>query len=70
MKLILILLLHLSLFAETMYSVNSGSDKAMAFVNSLSKEEKKTAVFPFNEMNRYEGHYLPAAMVSPCRCGS
>jgi len=30
----------------------------------LTEEEKKTAIFPFDEMNRYEWHYLPAAMVA------
>jgi hypothetical protein len=41
----------------------TGSDKAMAFVNSLNEAQQKIAVFPFGEMNRYEWHYLPASTV-------
>ena len=64
MKLLFLLLLPISLFAQPSINSNSGSAKAMAFVNSLTEEEKKTAIFPFDEMNRYEWHYLPAAMVA------
>jgi len=61
---LLILLLPFSLFVQTFANNKSGSAKALAFVNSLTEEEKKKAVFPFDEMNRYEWHYLPAAMVA------
>ncbi len=64
MKLLLVLLLPFSFFSHAAIGTNSGSAKALAFVNSLTEEEKKTAVFPFDEMNRYEWHYLPAAMVA------
>ncbi len=64
MKLLFLLLLPFSLFSQTADRNNTGPVKAMAFVNSLTEEEKKTAVFPFNEMNRYDWHYLPAAMVA------
>ncbi|MBA4409177.1 MAG: DUF3500 domain-containing protein [Bacteroidota bacterium] len=62
MKLLLILLLPLSLFAKTTNNNNFGSARAMAFVNSLSEIQKKKAVFPFDEMNRYDWHYLPSTM--------
>jgi hypothetical protein len=64
MKLLLLLLLPISLFAKTEINANSGSAKAVAFVNSLTEDEKKKAVFAFDEMSRYEWHYLPAAMVA------
>jgi len=64
MKLLFLLLFPISLLAKTTNYTNSGSLKAMAFVNSLTEEEKKKAVFPFDEMNRYEWHYLPATMVA------
>ena len=63
MKLLLLLLLPFSLVAQTTDENKSGSGKAMAFVNSLSDMQKQKAVFTFEEMNRYEWHYLPAAMV-------
>ncbi|HAQ18521.1 MAG TPA: hypothetical protein DCR40_04705 [Prolixibacteraceae bacterium] len=62
MKLLLILLLPFSLFAKTTNNHNFGSAKAMAFVNSLNEVQKQKAVFPFNEINRYDWHYLPATM--------
>ena len=41
-----------------------GSSKAVVFLNSLNEEQKRKTVFPFDEMNRYEWHYLPASLVS------
>ena len=62
MKLLILILLPFSLFSQTAERNNTEFTKAMAFVNSLSEEEKKIAVFPFDEMNRYDWHYLPATM--------
>ena len=64
MKLILILILSLSftLAAQNMKEKNFGSSQAMAFVNSLNDGQKAKVVFPFDEINRYEWHYLPASM--------
>ena len=62
MKLLLLLFLPVSLFSQTADKNNPGSAKAMAFVNSLSEAQQKTAVFSFDEMNRYDWHYLPATM--------
>ena len=64
MKLLLFLLLPFYLAAQTTTEDNSGSDNALAFVNSLHDVQKKKAVFPFDEMTRYEWHYLPASMVA------
>jgi len=64
MKLLLLLLFPFALFATTTENINLGSAKANAFVNSLNKGQKEKAVFPFNEMNRYDWHYLPASMVA------
>ena len=63
MKLLLLLLLPFSLVAQTTDENNSGSVKAMAFINSLSEIQRQKAVFPFDEMNRYEWHFVPAAMI-------
>jgi len=64
MKLLLFLLLPFSLAAQNAVDNTLGSASAMAFVNSLTEAQQKKAVFPFDEMNRYEWHYLPAAMVA------
>jgi len=61
--LLILLLLPFYSIAQDSNEIHSGSAKAMAFVNSLNDTQKKKAVFPFDEMNRYEWHYLPAAMV-------
>lgn len=63
MKLILLLLLPFSMLAQSNYKNNLGSAKAMTFVNSLSASQQRETVFPFDEMNRYDWHYLPATMV-------
>ena len=64
MKLILLLFLPFTLVAQNIYENNFGSAQAMAFVNSLSDVQKTQTVFPFDEINRYEWHYLPASMAS------
>ena len=63
MKLLLLLLLPFSLAAQNIDDSNSGSDKAIVLINSLSNIQKQKATFPFDEMNRYEWSYLPATMV-------
>ena len=62
MKLIILLLLPFALMAQNNLGIKSGSAEALTFVNSLTESQQKKAVFPFNEMNRYQWHYLPAAM--------
>lgn len=63
MKLLLLLLLPFPLIAQTEVDNNFGPAKAMTFINSLNDVQKKEAVYPFDEMNRYDWHYLPATMV-------
>ena len=62
MKLLLILLLPIAMRAQSFVESNPGSAKAHAFVNSLSTIQQKKAVFAFEEMSRYDWHYLPATM--------
>jgi hypothetical protein len=59
-KLLLLLLFPFSLVAQNSNDVGSGSARAMDFINALSDVQKKKAVFPFEEMSRYDWHYLPA----------
>jgi len=52
------------MMAQNIDDNNFDSTQAMAFVNSLSDKQKGEAMFPFDEINRYEWHYLPASMAS------
>ncbi|MFZ1677727.1 MAG: DUF3500 domain-containing protein [Saprospiraceae bacterium] len=63
MKFLLLLLLPFSLAAQNSNLNNQGSANARAFVHSLDDVQRQKAVYPFEEMNRYEWHYLPATMV-------
>jgi hypothetical protein len=64
MKLLILLLFPFLLTAQNITEINFGSAKAMVFVSSLNDVQKKKAVFQFDEMNRYEWHYLPATMIA------
>ena len=41
----------------------SNADKANAFIISLTTAQKEKALFPFEDMNRYEWHYVPVSML-------
>lgn len=64
MKLIIIFLL--SPFALIAQDINGNSNaaKAMGFITSLNKDQKEKVLYAFNEMNRYEWHYVPASMMA------
>jgi hypothetical protein len=64
MKRLLFLLFFFSFLSQTIFGSNSGTVKAMSFLNSLNQVQRQKAVFPFDEMNRYDWHYLPASMVA------
>ena len=64
MKLLLLVLLPVSLIAQTNKDDNTGSGKAIAFVSSLNQQQKAKAVFAFDDMNRYAWHYVPASMMA------
>ncbi len=59
MKLLLLLLLPVSLLAQNI----SGAQKANALINALNDQQKKKALFSFDEMNRYDWHYVPGSML-------
>lgn len=63
MKLFLLLLLPVSLLAQNGKEDIAATTKASAFVHSLNEQQKARAVFPFDEMNRYDWHYVPASML-------
>jgi hypothetical protein len=61
--LILLLLLPISLNAQQNKESNSIVAKANAFINSLNDAQKKKVLFSFNELNRYEWHYVPPTQI-------
>lgn len=66
MKIILALVFVFSIIpssAQTIDRNKLGFTEAIAFVNSLSSEQKQKALFDFEQMNRYEWHFFPASMV-------
>jgi len=63
MKLFLILLLSpFSLMAQHINESSSNAAKTNAFIHSLNEVQKEKIFYPFDEMNRYEWHYLPTSM--------
>lgn len=64
LKIFLIYLLcPLSLAAQHINERNSSAGKATAFINTLNEVQKKKALFAFDELNRYEWHYVPSTSV-------
>lgn len=63
MKLLLFFLLPVSMAAQNADNNHSCSAKATDLINSLSDTQKKKALFPFDEMNRYDWHYVPGSMI-------
>lgn len=59
MRLVLLLFIPFSLIAQ-----NPSSSTAVNFINCLDSTQIKKAVFSFDQMSRYEWHFLPATMVS------
>jgi len=64
MRSLLLLLLPFSLIAQDIKIDNTATKKASAFVSSLTEQQKVKAVFAFDEMNRYDWHYVPASMLA------
>lgn len=61
MKLLFFLVVPLSLAAQTN---SSSSSIAATFMHSLSSTQKAKSVFDFEQMSRYDWHFLPATMVT------
>jgi Protein of unknown function (DUF3500) len=64
MKILLFLMLPLYLVAQKNDLTDQGSALAMTFVHSLNEAQRQKALYPFEEITRYEWHYLPATMVA------
>lgn len=59
MRSMLLLLLPLSIFAQDKKIDKTAAAKVLAFVNALNEQQKTKAVFPFEEMNRFNWHFVP-----------
>jgi len=59
MRSLLLLLAPLSIFAQDKKIDKTATAKAVAFVNALNAEQKTKAVFPFEETNRFNWHFVP-----------
>ena len=60
----LLVVLPLSIFAQDKKIDKTATAKALAFVSALNEQQKAKVVFPFQEMNRYDWHYVPASMIA------
>lgn len=63
MRSLLLLLFPVSLIAQNLKEDNTAATNAFAFVSSLNEQQKAKAIFAFDEMNRYDWHYVPASMI-------
>jgi hypothetical protein len=60
----LLLLLAFSPFYLAAQNTNSGSSIAKTFIGALDSGQKARSVFAFDQMSRYEWHYVPATMMA------
>lgn len=58
-----ILLLFFPFFV-TAQNIKAGSSLALACINSFDSAQKTRSVFSFDQMSRYDWHYLPATMIA------
>lgn len=65
MKLLFLIyfLFPFSLIAQHIDKSGSNAAKAITFINSLNEVQKKKALFAFDELNRYEWHFVPPTQV-------
>ncbi len=64
MRLLLLLLLPFSVFAQDNKIDKAATAKALAFVSALNEEQKAKTVLPFEEKSRFSWHYVPASSVA------
>ncbi len=62
MKVLLLLFLPISLFAQQSNRNKNGSATATALINSFSAAQKEKAVLTLEDTSRYKWHFVPASM--------
>lgn len=63
-SLLLLFAFPFSLKCQKLNGSESNGAKAIGFINSLNKGQKKKVLYGFDELNRYEWHYFPASMIA------
>jgi len=61
-RIFLLLIFPLSMLAQHAPNGNMQTSKAVDFMKLLSKDQKAKSTFPFDEMNRYNWHFVPSSM--------
>lgn len=63
-SLLLLFAFPFSLKCQNLNGSNSNAAKAIGFINALNEDQKKKVLYAFDEMNRYEWHYVPSSMMA------
>ena len=58
-RLMLVLLMPICLLGQSTFSTKTNTKHAVDLINTLNSEQKKIILFPFDEMNRYDWHFVP-----------
>ena len=61
-RIFLLLIFPFSVLAQHAPNGNVQKSKAVDFMKLLSKDQKAKSTFPFDEMNRYNWHFVPSSM--------
>ena len=59
LRLLLVLLMPIYLFGQSTIFTKTNTKHAVDLINTLKPEQKKIMLFPFEEMNRYDWHFVP-----------
>ena len=58
-RLLLVLLMPICLLGQSTLSTKTNARHAVDLINTLNSAQKKIILFPFDEMNRYDWHFVP-----------
>lgn len=61
-RIFLLLIFPLSLLAQHSPNASVQTNNAVEFIKTLNKDQKAKSRFPFDEMNRYNWHFVPSTM--------
>ena len=59
LRLLLVLLMPIYLLGQSTISTKTNTKHAVDFINALKPDQKKMMLFPFDELNRYDWHFVP-----------
>ncbi len=59
LRLLLVFLMPICLLAQSTFSTKTNTKHAVDLINSLNPDQKKIMLFPFDELNRYDWHFVP-----------